>query len=409
MHKEKNTIVVPRLLLPRKNVDYFKYAVIACDQFTSQKDYWDNLKTIIGEDISTLHMIFPEAYFGIANSEEYINKINFYIREYLDKQYLVDIGECFVLVERTLSNSKKRTGVVLAVDLEDYSYENGSKTNIRASEYTIVDRIPPRLEIRRNSPIELPHILFLYNDPENIVYKEIIKSNPSRELLYDFDLISNGGHIKGYKIDNCSKIIDTFNDLSHNDNNLLFVVGDGNHSLATAKAHWDNLKIQLTNKERENHPARYALVEAVNIHNEGIEFNPIHRVIFDYDEDFIPGLTKKLLGYQCEETLRIVFSKNENIELKIPSLSPVVYEVIQGYIDEYLKSHTLSKVDYVHDEKHLIDVVCDNKNSLGIVMPSICKSDIFDYISKGKILPRKTFSLGVANDKRYYLEGRRIK
>ncbi len=400
------TVNAPHILLPKKGVDMSKYAVIACDQYTSNLEYWDSLKAEIGNSVSTFHMIYPEAYLENTDGESYIKGINNNISHYLKNNDLEDIGECFILVERVTSYGVRRLGLVLAVDLEDYSYEKGTKALIRASEATIVERIPPRLKIRKDAPIELPHVLVLFDDSLKTIVEPLYKDREKLEKVYDFEMNKNGGHIRGYKVTNTKEIIAKFNELFvRNNNGLLFIVGDGNHSLATAKAHWEIVKKNLSEKERESHPARFALVEANNLYDEGIIFEPIHRILFNVDEQFVSELKKNVQG----DKPSFVYSKNKGKEeLLLPKNAPMAYLQVQTFLDDYLAKHQESKIDFIHDEEELIAVADKNPGSVAIAMPALTKEDLFDYLSKGRVLPRKSFSMGHANEKRYYLEAKRI-
>ena len=401
------TIKTPHILLPKEGVDMTCWAVIACDQFTSQLDYWQDVENLVGDKVSTLRMMFPEAYLGKVNEEDFIAKTNKTIEQYLSDGTLVDQGECFILVERSTPDVSRRLGLVISIDLEDYTYEKGVKSLIRASEATIVDRIPPRLKIRKDAAVELPHILFLFDDKKRSIIEDLYANRGHFEKVYDFELMKNGGHIRGYKITDTRPIIDKFEKLlKENNNGLLFIVGDGNHSLATAKAHWDNIKVDLSNKERENHPARFALVEALNIYDEGLIFEPIHRVVFDPEDDFVLGLKKVLKG---ENKTYIYSDPLGKEEISIPKVGPEAYEIVQTYIDSYFKNHPATSVDYIHDEHHTIEVAKSHPGSVALIMPALSKDDIFDYIAKDKVLPRKAFSMGHAVEKRYYLESKRIK
>ncbi|MCQ2801758.1 MAG: DUF1015 domain-containing protein [Bacilli bacterium] len=401
------TIKAPHILLPSLDVDMTAWAVIACDQFTSQMDYWEDVEKLVGDKPSTLRMMFPEAYLGKVNDEEYINKVNSTIQTYLDKNVLVDQGECFILVDRKTSVVERRLGLMIAIDLEDYTYQKGVKSLIRASEATIVERIPPRLKIRENAPVELPHILFLFDDKDRKIIEDLYEHRNELEKVYDFDLNKDGGHITGYKVTMTNKVIKQFKRLlKKNKNGLLFIVGDGNHSLATAKAHWDKIKVNLSYKERKTHPARYALVEALNIYDEGLIFEPIHRVVFDVEDDFIPGLNEALGGEYSSYTYT---KEGGKAELKMPKKGPEAYEKVQAYVDGYLASHSKTTVDYIHDEDQTIEVAKKHPGSVAIIMPALTKGDIFDYIALDKVLPRKAFSMGHATEKRYYLESQRIK
>ena len=401
------TVKAPHILFPKKGTDWSKYAVIACDQYTSNLEYWDTLKEEIGDKVSTFNMIYPEAYLETTDNDKYIQGINNHISTYLKNKDLEDVGECFILVERVTSYGVRRLGLVLAVDLEDYSYEKGTNALIRASEATIVERIPPRLKIRKDAEIELPHILVLFDDPEKNIVESLYSQRDKLEKVYDFELNKDGGHIRGYKITNTNEVIQKFNELFYKNNNgLLFIVGDGNHSLATAKAHWENVKKNLSEKERENHPARYALVEANNLYDDGIIFEPIHRVMFNVDKEFENELRSKVDG----EFISFTYSKEEGKkELKLPKNAPMAYLQVQTFLDEYLKSHPEAKIDFIHDDDELISVANKNINSVAIAMPALTKEDLFDYLATGRVLPRKSFSMGHANEKRYYLEAKKIK
>lgn len=401
-----NTVRVPHILLPIRGTDMSKYSVIACDQYTSNLTYWNSLSKYVGNSVSTLHMIYPEAYLEHTDNDSYIKQINKNIASYLAEGKLEDIGECFVLVERTTSYGVRRLGLILAVDLEDYSFEKGSKTPIKASEATIVERIPPRLKIRKDAPIELPHILVLFDDKEKSIVEPLYENRESLECLYDFELNKDGGHIRGYKV-NPQDLLSKFNLLSSKNkknNGLLFIVGDGNHSLATAKAHWDLIKEGLTSKEREDYPARFALVEANNLYDEGIIFEPIHRVLFNGGNEFVEALTKVCKG----DFVSYTYINKEKRELRLPSNAPEAYKLVQTFIDKYLSTHLDIKIDFIHDEDELIKTADGNENAVAIKMPALTKDDLFSFISKDQVLPRKSFSMGHANEKRYYLEAKKI-
>lgn len=401
-------IKAPHILLPKKGIDMNAYAVIACDQFTSQPEYWDELKRETENKVSTFHMIYPEAYLENTNQEEYIENINKNINSYLLDKSLVDIGECFVLVERTTPYGNRRLGLVISIDLEEYSYKHGVPCSIKASEATIENRIPPRLKIRKDAQIELPHTLLLFDDKEKTIVEPLFKNKDKLTCLYDFELNHDGGHIKGYLVKDTEDVIKKFNELyKKNNNGLMFVVGDGNHSLATAKAHWENLKKNLSEEERNSHPARYALVEANNIYDEGIKFEPIHRILFNCSNDFVEGLEKVMAG---EESNCFLYSQKIcKKPLKSPKNAAKTYQIVQNYIDEYIGKHHETKVDFIHDEQSLIEVANKNPDSIAIVMPALGKSDIFEFVANDMVLPRKSFSMGHANEKRYYLEAKRIK
>ena len=402
----KRIVVAPHILLPRKGTDMSAYAVIACDQFTSQVEYWNDLKDMIGDKLSTFHMIYPEAYLESTNQSEYIQKINQTIDSYLKDNLLVDMGECFVLVERTTTYGIRRLGLVLSVDLEEYSYERGVPCSIKASEATIVERIPPRLKIRKDAPIELPHTLLLFEDKEKSIVEKLYAKRKELDLLYDFELNQMGGHIRGYLVKDTKAVIKQFNDLyKKNNNGLMFIVGDGNHSLATAKAHWENVKKTLSKDEQKNHPARFALVEANNVYDDGIIFEPIHRILFN------PGNFLQSLENVCDGKGNLAYAysqKDGKIALKTPKSAAETYQIIQKTIDAKLMKTPDMKVDFIHDESSVLDIANKNPDSLAIVMPALGKSDIFEFVAKDMVLPRKSFSMGHASEKRYYLEAKKI-
>lgn len=389
------TIKIYDILLPA-DADMAYWAVNACDQFTSDYAYWEEVERITKGKPSTFNLIFPEIYLK-DNPEKRIASANAAMDKYLKEGVFKAVKDGFILVERT-TESGTRTGLVFAIDLEDYSFEKGAKTPVRSTEATILERIPPRVEIRKNAPVELPHIMLLYNDPQDIV----LKSVECGEVLYDTDLMMNGGHIKGTYVKNATKLIDKFYSLvADKEDKFLFAVGDGNHSLATAKTCWENIKPTLTEAEKENHPARFALIEAVNIFDKSLNFEPIHRLVKIADaEKFAKGLKIEGKG----SALLAIGGKTQKIAF--PEDIPAGIRLLDNYISEYLKENG-GEVDYIHGDKELIGFTKDG--GAGIILPPIQKGDFFDLISKGGNLPRKTFSMGEGNEKRYYVEAKAIK
>lgn len=394
------------ILLPKSGIDLSRFSVIACDQFTSQVDYWDRLKQTIGTHPSTFHMIFPEAYLGKVNHSDYIKKINHHIEDYLQQGILEDQGPCMILVERSTPYTKRRLGLVLAVDLDEYTYELGVHSLIRATEATILDRIPPRLKVRENASIEIPHTLLLIDDPKHQVLETLYSQRHLYEKVYDFELNEGGGHLRGYKLTNIGFVKYLLYGLVRNrEDNLLFIVGDGNHSLATAKAHWNKIKVGLSEEEQFDHPAKYALVEVENLYDEGLTFEPIHRIVFHYKDDFYPGLQAILGG----ETHSFIYTNDlGQVFIKLPKSTPEAYALIQRYLDDYAKRYSDVEIDYIHGADDLIEIA-KARNGFAIVMPSLSKKDLFDYIGSDRILSKKSFSMGHAIEKRYYLESKRIK
>ncbi len=389
-----NTIKIPEILLPKVGCDMSAWAVNACDQYTSDGAYWCKVEEITKGKISAYNLIFPEIYLS-DNAAQRIEKINRTMCEYLEGGVFESVCGGFVLVERT-TQSGVRTGIVLAVDLEDYSYERGAKCAIRSTEATILERIPPRVKIRENAGVELPHAMLLYDDKTNSVVKSVKRG----KVLYDFELMQGGGHVKGTFVENAEEVIKKLYSLVGSDG-LLFAVGDGNHSLATAKTCWENIKKELSESERKNHPARFALCEVVNIYDKSLNFEPIHRLVKTGKvSEFLSGL--KTSGSKTAYTVtggkkaKIAFCEN----------IPNGIRAIDNYISEFLLAYG-GEVDYIHGESEICELT--ESGGVGIILPAIRKDDFFNLIITGGNLPRKTFSMGEGNEKRYYVEAKKIK
>lgn len=392
-----NAIKIPQILLPEK-ADMQIWSVNACDQFTSDEKYWRELDRLVGEKPSALRLIFPEIYLK-DNPEKRIADINAKMREYLDGGIFKAVEGGFILVERT-TQSGTRTGIVLAIDLEAYDFNKGSKALIRSTEATILERIPPRVKIRENAPLELPHIMLLYDDPENAV----LKSAKRGELLYDFDMNMGGGHVRGAYISNAEEVTEKFYALAGGDKygngeKLLFAVGDGNHSLATAKTCWENIKKTLSPEEEAEHPARFALVEAVNIYDPALTFEPIHRLIkTDKPDEFVKG-------YKPNGGKKAYIAVNGAVtEIPFPDDVPAGIRQLDGYIADFIGKNG-GEVDYIHGDEELKSF---SAQGAGVILPAIEKGDFFRLIVTGGNLPRKTFSMGEGNEKRYYIEAKLI-
>lgn len=393
-----DTVKIPSVLLPREGTDMPRWAVNACDQFTSDLNYWQTLEEYVGDCPSAFNLVYPEIYLK-DDPEGRIARINAAMRSYLDGGIFREVEGGFVLVERRTA-SGVRTGIVLAVDLEDYSFERGATALIRSTEATILERIPPRVKIRENAPIELPHVMLLYDDPENSVLACVKRG----VTLYDFDLNMGGGHVRGTYIDNSAEVRESLYRLAEGDRygngqKLLFAVGDGNHSLATAKTCWEKLKPSLSAKERENHPARYALVEAVNIYDPALFFEPIHRFVkTDRTDEFMAGL--KTRG---EGSAQIV-TRSGRMCVPFDADVPQGIRELDAYISSFIAKNG-GEVDYIHGDDQLERLAADG---VGIALPPIRKDDFFRLIVTGGNLPRKTFSMGEGNEKRYYIEAKKI-
>ncbi len=397
---------IPKILLPKYGTDLNKWAVVACDQYTSELEYWEKVKSYVGNQASTCKIIFPEVYLENPDKQERIKKINITMEEYLNNGFLEEKFEGLILTERiTNGGNRVRHGLLLALDLEKYEYTKGSKTLIRATEGTVESRIPPRLEIRKNALVELPHIMVLINDFSKTVIEPLIGQG---EKIYDFELMMGGGHLRGWKIvseEIIEKIINGLEELISPDG-FLFAMGDGNHSLATAKVHWQNIKNELSGEEKENHPARFALVELVNLHDNGLEFEPIHRVMFNVDkndlENFLIGN-----GDQSQEfSVQMVSNRKVKLINLKESSSNLVVGNLQLLLDKYLQLHPEAKIDYVHGVEAIKKLAVGN--NVGFLLPTMKKEELFVTVEKDGALPRKTFSMGEAEEKRFYLEARKI-
>jgi uncharacterized protein (DUF1015 family) len=399
-------IVAPDFLLPRKGIDLSKWAVVACDQFTSSPEYWHELISYIDDEPSTYRMILPEVYLE-SMKESTITQIQEAMYDYLSDGTLQSIGSSFMLIERTTHLNRRRLGLMVAIDLESYDYQEGSKPLIRTTEKTIVERIPPRVKIRKDAPLELSHVMLLMNDDKKRIIERLYENRKTLKKRYDFVLNMMGGHLRGYQIFDTEPIIQEFYTLIEDESDpILFVVGDGNHSLATAKAHWENIKKGLTLLQQHDHPARYAMVEIVNIYDPGLDFEGNHRVLFNVEPDFLIDLFHAV----DKDAESWVYTKEIGSEpFYIPKSTADAYEQIQGFIDHYLAHHPKTTIDYIHGDDELIRICKQNPNAVGIHMPALEKKDLFPFIQTGKVLPRKSFSMGSATAKRYYLEARRIR
>lgn len=410
------------ILLPQ-NIDMTKWSVVACDQYTSEMDYWEKVEEEVGASPSTLRITLPEIFLEDSNVNERINKINSTMEEYINKDLFTELEGSMIYLERTQKDKRVREGLIGMVDLEDYSYEKGSQTLIRATEKTVIERIPPRLKVRENALLELPHIMILIDDEKKTIIENLKNEVTNEDMVYNFDLMENGGHIKGYKLSNDSMIkvekgLENLCNKEYFENKynvkdkgiLLFAMGDGNHSLATAKANYENLKKTMKEEEYLNHPARYALVELVNLHSEALEFEPIHRVIFDTDVDkFIEKLYKY---YDINEDGNgqyfelVTRDMDKKLYISNPK-SNISVGSIQIFLDEYLKDNK-GKLDYIHGDETTRNMGKE-ENNVAILFEAMPKEELFRTVILDGALPRKTFSMGHSYDKRYYLESRKIK
>ena len=395
-----------QVLLP-KNADLEKWAVIACDQFTSDRQYWDQVAENAREHVSTFNLVFPEI--DLENApEERIKKINGTMREYIQNDVFQTYPDSFVYVERTLLNGSVRPGIVGAIDLEQYHYDPKFNPEIGATEQTILERVPPRIAIRRNAELEFPHVILFLNDVQDKIFNYIRSVKNSLPKLYDFMLMENGGHISGWLIDGTAaeqlrKLIYQYTEACEK---VSFLVADGNHSLATAKCWYEELKTANPDKNLSNHPARYAMVELENIQDPSIQFEAIHRVIFDTDAD------KLLADIQtiCSDEGCVIpwFAGNRKGEIRISvPHGELPVAVMQRFLDNWLAENA-GRIDYIHDAD-ATEGFGREAGAISFLLPSFDKGELFAFGASGHILPRKTFSLGHSREKRYYLEGRLIR
>ena len=395
----KNNLFMPTdILLPAEKPE--KWAVIACDQYTSEPEYWENVRKTAGDAPSAFNIIFPEAFLGENNAEK-ISKINSVMKSYLDGGVFKEYKNTFVYTERTLKNGKTRRGIIGLINLDNYSYEKGSKALIRATEATVKERIPARVEIRRGAHLEMPHVMLLCDDPENLLIGGLASNTGDFECLYDFDLMCGGGHIRGFAPEKAATEAlqrHTEELLRKNGGDMLFVVGDGNHSLAAAK------------ECAALGGSHYALVEVVNIHDSSLEFEPIYRVLFGVEpqkviEDFIEKCGGEYIGADAQR-FTCVYGNTER-EISVRPASKLAVGTLQAYLDDYLKAHKDVKIDYIHGEDSL-KKLAGERNALGFLFDGMKKEELFDAVRQDGSLPRKTFSMGEADDKRFYLECRKI-
>ncbi len=442
---------LPEVLLPAAGTDYGKWAVVACDQYSSEREYWKRAEGLVAGAPSTLGLIFPEAYLEDADADGRIARIQATMRDYLARGVLASVGEGLVLVERfTPFEKKPRVGLVLAVDLEAYRYGADSTSLIRPSEGTIVERLPPRMRIRRGAPLELPHIMLLLDDPKRSVIEPVHAARKDLPTLYDFELMLGSGRIRGWKVadpavlDAMAQALAALADPAAfkakygSDHPLLFAVGDGNHSLATAKAGWEEMKAAHPgDASLSEHPARYALVELVNVYDEGLPFHPIHRLLTGVDEGALlgalegasEGAAARGLAFEIDRcpspaaAMAAVDATDANVSgaQKIACLSPAGSLVItfpkpkaklaagtlQDFLDPFLKSSPGLGIDYIHGTESLLALAAKPGN-LGLYLPPIDKSGFFATLVRDGVMPRKTFSMGEAPEKRFYVEARKI-
>lgn len=392
------------ILIPKRDINLTKWSVIACDQYTSEPEYWRRVSEAAGECPSALNIVFPEAFLSEGDSR--IESINKTMEKYMAEGIFEELLGSMIYVERTQRDGRVRRGIIGAVDLEEYDFNKGSKSKIRATEGTVLERIPPRVKIRGNAPLELPHIMLLINDAD----KKIIKNDMSGELLYDFELMEKSGRLKGVLLDDCEadRIISELEEMEKNaPDGLCYAVGDGNHSLATAKTCWENIRAGLTDSEMETHPARYCLVELENIHDDTLDFEPIHRVVFNVEPKRVIDDIKNY--YSASETdnggqhIQYIYNGGSGDLYINNAPSALAVGTLQQYLDK-----CGYETDYIHGSESTKNLATRD-GCIGFILPKPEKDDLFKTVIKDGALPRKTFSMGEAWDKKFYMEAKKIK
>ena len=405
------------LLLPVAGTDLTRWACVACDQYTSQPEYWRAADELVGDAPSALRLILPEVELDKAATR--VPDIHRAMRACLDGGVLAPaVKDGFVLTER-VTESGARVGLVAVVDLEAYDYHPGARTPVRATEGTSLERIPPRLAVRRGAPLELSHVLMLMDDPDRTVIEPLYEKRDSLVTLYDFPLMLGGGHLRGYAVTERADLSAVFAALAALKANLkgdlLFAVGDGNHSLATAKAYWEEISPTLSEAERETHPARFAMVELENIHCPALAFEPIHRVVFGAEgAAFVQDWQAYARGRGWTDSadaqaqaFTVVYGDAETRVAVAGSPDPLTVGTVQAFLDGWLAAHPAAKLDYVHGDD-TVRALARAADTVGILLPALDKSRLFGAVEALGALPRKTFSMGEAHEKRFYMEARKL-
>ena len=389
------------ILLP-KTADMGKWAVIACDQFTSDVAYWERVRRNADNVVSTLHMILPEAELPAAN-EDTIAAINACMRNYLANDVFVEYKNAYIYVERTLQNGMIRQGIVGMLDLEHYEYDPALHPMISATEKTVLERIPPRVAVRKDAELEFTHVLLLCEDPACHLIESVAAVKDSLPQLYDFNLMENGGHIAGWLVagENAAafdRLLDQY------EQNNVYLVGDGNHSLVTAKTCYEAIK--STGVQTCDHPARYAMVELENIHSPAMTFEPIHRILTKVDAAKLLQDLQSICGSEGDCVEWIVGKSKGKLMIQTPK-GELTVGILQQFLDQWLQENA-GEIDYIHGDD-AVEELAQQDNAIGFLLPGMPKSALFPFVATGRTLPRKTFSMGHGCEKRYYLEGRRIK
>ena len=402
----KKDVFTPADILLPEGINWSNWSVIACDQFSSEADYWERVRGNVGGGASTLNMIIPEAYLFDTDVESEAEKIGAAMERYAQQGVFREIEESFIYIERTLSDGRVRRGIVGTVDLEEYEF-SGKKAAILASEGTVLDRLPARISVRRAVPLELPHIMAFIDDKEKTVIEPLAEKAAELPLLYDFELMEGGGHIKGMRVSggDAEAVMAAMRAL-HDKRDALMVIGDGNHSLAAAKVYWDELKLGLSEAERKTHPAGRALLEINNVYDPSIDFEAIHRVIFDVDAVKFAAAFEKAMPPGGDYMLRGVTQGQSGTVGVSASCIGDMLTALQAFLDDYV-ANAGGSIDYIHGED-VVFRLAEEERCAGLILPAMDKSELFATVTSRGVFPKKSFSVGHARDKRYYLECRRI-
>lgn len=408
----KSAFSAADILLPKEGINMTKWSVVACDQYTSQPEYWNEVEKEVGNVPSTLRLVLPEVYLSSEDVGRRIEEIQQTMRSYLDGGEFTEVSDALIYIRRKQADGRIREGLIGKLDLEQYDYRKGSISAVRATEATVVERIPPRIKVREGAPIELPHIMILLDDTQKTVIEPIGAQSADKRLLYSFPLMQCGGEIEGYSVegDSKTKALEAIERLyGDKPNPLVFAMGDGNHSLATAKEFYERLKAANPDKDLSNHPARYALVELTNLHSEALEFEAIHRIVNGVEvEKFISDMYDELgLSEKSGEQEFSYFAdgREQRVSVGKPTSNLTVGSV-QNFIDRYI-SENGGEVDYIHGADTVREL-SKKPDSVAIILPDMAKEQLFPTVIKDGALPRKTFSMGHAHDKRFYVEARKI-
>ena len=415
------------ILLPQ-DCDYDKWAVVACDQYTSQPEYWQRVEERVGRAPSALRLILPESSLDGPQVEMDIMDINATMARYVREGRFKTLTGAMIYVERTLFDGRVRRGLVGMADLTAYDYEPGSDALIRATEGVVMSRIPPRVAVRKNASIELPHAMLLCDDPQRTVIEPLAAQTGGMDLLYDFELMEQGGHIKGWRLtqEQLEQVAGALSALgdsaafnakygTEGQPVMLFAVGDGNHSLATAKECYERQRRLVPPERRDSIPARYALCELVNLHDSSLEFEPIHRVVFGVKpEELLDALMKycpsAVRGREEGHVLPFVISRWSQGEITVTKpAANLPVDTLQRFLDDYTAAHPKARVDYIHGEAEARALAEEREDAVAFLLPRPRWPELFDAVVRDGLLPRKTFSIGRAKDKRFYLEARKIR